>query len=77
MVFSEDELKENKYPPRLLESLRSAHEELRTENPETNLPPDQTLGNDDIVNKWEMYDFKVGSTLVGRLVGWMFGSKVG
>jgi len=53
---SDDELVENKYPPKLVESLREAHRDIKKDNEQ--LQDEETETNDEVINHWQMYDFK-------------------
>jgi hypothetical protein len=65
---SDDELKENVYPPRLIENLREAYEDLNKENPEVGLKPHEFQTNDEIVKMWIMYDLQISSSCDGECI---------
>jgi len=79
--LSDDEERENKYPPRLLDELRGAVEAACLDD-EVEVPPELQEDNNKLIQRWEMYNVdestdKDGECVCGRTgLRWLFFMKI-
>jgi len=79
--LSDDEERENKYPPRLLVDLRAAVE-AACEDDEVDVPKELEEDNNKLIQRWEMYDTaesreKEGECVCGRTgLRWLYFMRV-